>query len=124
MSRPFSADYHPGVDWYFEDDGIFCPAAATPEQVEGFLADPASLPSAAIWAAATINSSASGSNLDEKRKTRVLSLLTSWRTRYGPLKFAELRQQALATLDNPRLIPQKRERFRQQIEQAFERIGA
>jgi hypothetical protein len=66
--------------------------------LEGFLADPATLPSVAIWVAVSIASAVLGPVPSNPVNPKVIPFLDAWRRRHGQAKLDELERQVLEQL--------------------------
>jgi hypothetical protein len=109
------------LDW--EGPAINDPATADSQAIEGFLADPATLPSASLWVAVTIASVVLGNGVCDALRAKVVSFLAAWRSRHGQGKLDELKQQVLGEIQKQRTDPQQSEALRQAAEQLFDRAG-
>jgi hypothetical protein len=106
-------------DW--EVPAINTPANAGPEELAGFLADPGSIASAAVWVRATIAYTVFGRTLNEAFAAKVDAFLAAWRNRHGREKLEELKQQVLEENVKRTLDPQRKEAVRQAVEQFYHR---
>jgi hypothetical protein len=100
---------------------IHSPAAAGSEERAGYLADAASLPSAAIWMRASIAYTVFGSTLIDTFAAQVDDFLAVWRDRHGRQKLDELEQQVRARTAERMVDPQRREKELQAVERFFAR---
>src|SRR5437867_613826 len=98
--------------------------AGDDKTLEGFLADPAALASAAIWVSVTIGSAVLGNASPDSVNPKVVAFLTAWRRCHGQAKLDELKGQVLDKLKRgkagPAITP---EEIRRRIDVLFDQVS-
>jgi hypothetical protein len=86
-------------------------------------ADAGNLAKAAVWVGGTVASAVLGNSASDALKANVISFLVAWRSRHGPNKLEELKQQVFGQIHKQYPDPQQGEALHQAVEQLFARAG-
>jgi hypothetical protein len=99
--------------------------AGDDKTLEGFLADPATLPGVAVWVAVSIGSAVLGHASSNPVNPKILGFLHAWRRRYGQAKLDELKRQVLDELARGKAgTDRNSEETRRRIDVLFDQVLA